>query len=276
MTMLNVCASRYTGKERDLESGNDYFGARYYASTMGRFMSPDPLGGHLEDPQTLNKYSYVANNPLSRTDSTGLDFNLDCSKNNGTTCQGGHTYYQDKNGDYKETVVASDKNGNLTDQQGNQYSGTVDANGVHFTQNGSNTSATGTWINGSNETKFAQTTGALAGFKFDFTQPGKGQSFSASFSADTNFYGAKSALENAGFSVSYFDQCCNLYEMIHNWSLVSFRSPGDSDTGQNSVHFLVNPGDKVGLVVPTTGKFHGYETNPNVDPLGHLRRDVPW
>jgi len=31
----------FTGKERDAESGNDYFGARYYASSMGRFMSPD-------------------------------------------------------------------------------------------------------------------------------------------------------------------------------------------------------------------------------------------
>lgn len=31
-----------TGKERDAESGNDYFGARYYASAMGRFLSPDP------------------------------------------------------------------------------------------------------------------------------------------------------------------------------------------------------------------------------------------
>ena len=33
--------SRSTGKERDAESGNDYFGARYYSSAMGRFMSPD-------------------------------------------------------------------------------------------------------------------------------------------------------------------------------------------------------------------------------------------
>jgi len=31
----------FTGKERDSESGNDYFGARYYASSMGRFFSPD-------------------------------------------------------------------------------------------------------------------------------------------------------------------------------------------------------------------------------------------
>jgi len=34
----------FTGKERDSESGNDYFGARYYSSAMGRFMSPDPSG----------------------------------------------------------------------------------------------------------------------------------------------------------------------------------------------------------------------------------------
>lgn len=47
---------KFTGKERDAESGLDNFGARYNASTMGRFMSPDPLGGKLVDPQTLNRY----------------------------------------------------------------------------------------------------------------------------------------------------------------------------------------------------------------------------
>jgi RHS repeat-associated protein len=67
-----------TGKERDAESGNDYFGARYYASTMGRFLSPDWSAQEdpvpyavLDDPQSLNLYSYVRNNPLSRTDPTG-------------------------------------------------------------------------------------------------------------------------------------------------------------------------------------------------------------
>jgi hypothetical protein len=41
-----VCffASRCTGKERDAESGNDYFEARYYSSAMGRFMSPGAPG----------------------------------------------------------------------------------------------------------------------------------------------------------------------------------------------------------------------------------------
>ncbi len=75
---LNRVRSRCTGKERDAESGNDYFGARYYASSMGRFMSPDwsakvmPVPyAKLGDPQTLNLYAYVGNNPLSRTDPTG-------------------------------------------------------------------------------------------------------------------------------------------------------------------------------------------------------------
>lgn len=62
----------FTGKERDSESGLDNFGARYDTSSMGRFMSPDPLGGDLMNPQSLNGYAYVLNNPLSNTDPTGL------------------------------------------------------------------------------------------------------------------------------------------------------------------------------------------------------------
>jgi RHS repeat-associated protein len=66
-------ASRYTGKERDTESGLDYFGARYYGSTMGRWMSPDPtmLGAILELPQTWNIYSYEYNRPTYGTDPDG-------------------------------------------------------------------------------------------------------------------------------------------------------------------------------------------------------------
>jgi RHS repeat-associated protein len=67
--------SRCTGKERDTESGLDYFGARYYGSNMGRFMSPDPWLGSMDiaNPQSLNRYSYAQNNPLKYTDPTGLD-----------------------------------------------------------------------------------------------------------------------------------------------------------------------------------------------------------
>ncbi len=77
-TTLAVCSSRYTGKERDTESGLDYFGARYYASNMGRWMSPDwseqPQAApyvDMENPQSLNLYGYALNNPLNRTDPDG-------------------------------------------------------------------------------------------------------------------------------------------------------------------------------------------------------------
>ena len=68
----------FTGKLRDAESGLDYFGARYYASSLGRFMSPDWSAkaqavpyAKLVDPQTLNLYGYVGNNPLSKADADG-------------------------------------------------------------------------------------------------------------------------------------------------------------------------------------------------------------
>jgi RHS repeat-associated protein len=66
-------ASISTGKERDTESGNVYFGARYYASSMGRWMSPDPSmeSEILELPQTWNRYSYEYNRPLYGTDPDG-------------------------------------------------------------------------------------------------------------------------------------------------------------------------------------------------------------
>ena len=65
----------FTGKERDSESGNDYFEARYYGSSMGRFMSPDgPFdGSDPDDTQSWNLYSYVQNNPLTNTDPDGHD-----------------------------------------------------------------------------------------------------------------------------------------------------------------------------------------------------------
>jgi RHS repeat-associated protein len=69
---------KFTGKERDSESSLDYFGARYYSSAMGRWMSPDwadkpePVPyADLSDPQSLNLYGYVRNNPMSHADADG-------------------------------------------------------------------------------------------------------------------------------------------------------------------------------------------------------------
>ena len=67
---------KFTGKERDSESGLDNFGIRYDSSSFGRFMTPDPSGLSFADasnPQSLNLYAYVQNNPLAFVDPDGLD-----------------------------------------------------------------------------------------------------------------------------------------------------------------------------------------------------------
>jgi RHS repeat-associated protein len=65
--------AKFTGKERDAETGLDYFGARYFSGAQGRFTSPDPplLDQHIDDPQSWNLYAYGRNNPLRYVDPTG-------------------------------------------------------------------------------------------------------------------------------------------------------------------------------------------------------------
>ena len=85
---------KFTGKERDSESGLDYFGARYYGSALGRFITPDELlvDQDTDDPQSWNLYTYVRNNPEANVDSDGRkcdsgtvdkkgNFTLHCSVN---------------------------------------------------------------------------------------------------------------------------------------------------------------------------------------------------
>ena len=69
---------KFTGKERDAESGLDYFGARHYASPIGRWTVPDWAAkptdvpyANFGNPQSLNLYSYVQNNPTTVGDPDG-------------------------------------------------------------------------------------------------------------------------------------------------------------------------------------------------------------
>jgi len=71
---------KFNGKERDAESGLDNFGARYFASPIGRWMSPDSVNltddRVLNPVNTLNKYGYGGNNPLEYVDPDGRDITV--------------------------------------------------------------------------------------------------------------------------------------------------------------------------------------------------------
>ena len=80
-TPIDTSPRHFTGKERDTISGLDYFSARFYSSSMGRFSSPDPSGLTYADPtnpQSQNQYAYVASNPLIFIDPNGLLTTLLC------------------------------------------------------------------------------------------------------------------------------------------------------------------------------------------------------
>jgi RHS repeat-associated protein len=75
-TNPDIEAQKFTGKERDAETGLDFFGARYFSGPQGRFSSVDPVivtPARTEDPQRFNLYSYARNNPFSFIDPDGED-----------------------------------------------------------------------------------------------------------------------------------------------------------------------------------------------------------
>jgi RHS repeat-associated protein len=65
--------AKFTSKERDAETGLDFFEARHFSFTQGRFVSPDgPFNDQdPSNPQSWNLYSYIRNNPVNGTDPTG-------------------------------------------------------------------------------------------------------------------------------------------------------------------------------------------------------------
>ncbi len=107
--IANSCPQNYkfTGKERDSESGLDDSVFRFYGSGMGRFLSPDPsnFGAISEAPQTWNGYSYVNNNPLNATDPNGLDCIYINEQNDSVAVKTGDCVSEKDNGIFVDGTV---------------------------------------------------------------------------------------------------------------------------------------------------------------------------
>jgi RHS repeat-associated protein len=85
---------KFIGKERDAESGLDNFDARYYVSSLGRWLTPDwsntpePVPyANLSNPQTLNLYAMVQDNPESFADLTGHGDPTSTGGQDGSKCR---------------------------------------------------------------------------------------------------------------------------------------------------------------------------------------------
>ncbi len=74
---------RYTGEQHDSETGLVYLRARSYDPGMGRFVTRDSWPGTTGVPETINRYSYVANNPVPATDPSGLMMTVPCKARSG-------------------------------------------------------------------------------------------------------------------------------------------------------------------------------------------------
>jgi len=268
---------RFTGHERDGESGQDYMRARYFTSTAGRFISIDPLPGHLVQPQSLNRYLYTANNPIRYTDPTGLDFTIKCGKkDNSETCKDGKKgkWNHDKEGKrttFDPTVISSSPgDGTLRDQDGHKYSGEVRADGLHL--NGGSKDlplGIGEWNDdpgaSQDPVEVNQQTGHLAGLSYTFVKPGPGESAWGGWAYSGTVEQARTSLFSEGF--------VQTYRFPHVGKMEAFKSPGDPD-GRNRVHLFINKGSADGNVM---GDLHTGELVPGrhfyqhmIDALGDL------
>lgn len=98
-TGTDTVRKRFTGYEKDQETQLDFAEARMYQNKHGRFTAVDPLMASASpgDPQTFNRYVYTGNNPINRTDSTGLCIDANTGKDNKKPCanHSGSVYVKD-------------------------------------------------------------------------------------------------------------------------------------------------------------------------------------
>jgi len=260
---LNRIGSCCTGKERDTESGNDYFGARYYASSMGRWMSPDwaakaqPVPyAKLDNPQTLNLYSYVQNNPLSNLDDDG---HVTIELRYTPVAVGNHTY-----------IVVTDTNGHQTYYRAGPTNGassgwiTPASSGASSPSSGSNSS------NSSNSTAPGAGPGGAGANTgpFGALTAEHGDYVPGTVDYETHPAASVTLLSNDQPAASYTDQL-NQYESTINGANIPYNplSTNSNAYAQGAVQFL-------GLTPPATPPVlaPGHDTPLPVPPQRHLHR----
>jgi RHS repeat-associated protein len=149
---------KYATYTRDTLTGLDYAMNRYYSSTWGRFMAPDPSHAsmHLQTPLSWNRYTYTLGDPIGGNDPTGLDLDDDGDDGcpDGQMCffggasgggssdgWGGGGASGGIGGSLTTGDLATDINGNpIVDQDGNPIVGDVTQSGSQVTVNASTSS----------------------------------------------------------------------------------------------------------------------------------------
>jgi RHS repeat-associated protein len=136
---------KFTGLERDAESSLDYALFRMYASQYHRWLTPDPVAGDVMNPQSLNRYAYVRNNPTTLVDPEGESIELICRCSDAQECarerQKELQALQEAVGEeagsylYENPVTTTDANGNPTTRYYvGIYSGGPSGSGPAFEQ----------------------------------------------------------------------------------------------------------------------------------------------
>jgi RHS repeat-associated protein len=254
---------KFTGMFRGGPGNLDYTLNRRYSSRAGRWMSPDPMGGHTEDPQTLNRYVYARNNPLRIIDPTGLDFYLACADPiNYAGCTsvniGGTDVWveADKNGNAtiitSDSIRAGENTANVT-ENGVQING--NNQGIYFDNPASRrTDATGRVIENRNPIDL-QGQGRLEDFEFhvDSSDPRRGNLAAGTFKFNDTRDNTRQTLDARGAFRAVADRRWlfgrSLDELVFHPDSTQHRF------GRGPSPHMSVPDDPANQV-PTTGQFH--------------------
>jgi RHS repeat-associated protein len=270
LAYVNNCPQNYkfTGIERDIETGNDHTWYRGYEQNLGRWMSPDPMAGDITNPQSLNRYAYVLNNPTTLTDPLGLCMSQDegCGTPprhqhqvicDGFGC-GGAAIIVDGVEWYGDAAVALGE-GIIESQGGVQCPGN-DCDGLRATQGPGNSTVWQQWVPGYSKAttsdicdgcflaQYVAYPGHWQRIVFTQTSP-----TTWTFVSSYPFYETVGRFVQAGFHAAPLD----LLNRLH---------PGQLDLRDNSLvcsaHVAINKNSGGAPGVPTTGDIHLDTVNP--------------